>query len=446
MEHGSSYNYLHFEIQDPEGKVRANLIGSEHQVRVGDSQLNQRIIETIKSSSKAILEMLPKTRVITFSKADHVLENVKKIHTGRVTHESEIQSVEELKVIIQGKTSPQNFAKVETALLTIQEGASKKFLLTLHENKDDFNSESSVEKLKTIIKDKISPQDFAKIETTLVAIQDESAKKFLLTLHENIDDFNLVSLEQNINAVIEKHGIPMKPLEKYDMNDLFRRAENDMRREAEVAKAEKMAKVEKLLTGIKNNTSPENFTQVEAALLTIEEADREKFLLTLHKNLADFSLASPEQSPNSAYDIVDLIRQAEDDMKLKAKAEDEIRPVPRDPKVIMAEIHEAWRQGDGQTLAKLLVEDDPNMPAQIQEVMKSRDENIAKRIIDLVSAPQAQAEKPLIFMVGAGHLVDTRWKNVFSHLADAFAEGGDLSGWKIVQVKSSPIKADENEK
>lgn len=364
MEHESSYNYLHFEIQDPEGKVRANLIATEHQVRPGDSQLNPRILEAIKSSSKAILEMLPNTRVISFSKADHVLENVKKIHTSQPA-EPESHAVKELLAVIKGSTSPQNFAKVEAALLTVK--ATDK-------------------------------------------------EKFLLALHKDITDFNFVSLEQSISEVIEKHGIAIKPLGEKE-----------------------------LLAVIKGNTSPQNFAKVEAALLIIKETDREKFLLILRKNLADFNLASLEQNQNKTYDIADLIRRAEDDMKLEAKAENENRPAPRDPKVIMAEIHEAWRQGDGQTLGKLLIEEDPNMLAQIQEVMRVRDENIAKRIIDLVSAPQAEIEKPLTFMVGAGHLVDTRWKNVFAQLADAFAEGGDLSGWKIVQVESSPIKADQNE-
>lgn len=255
----SQKDYLYYVIRDNDQKVRGNIIGTQHSVKPKDKELNPQITEAIKRSSQAFLEMPPQSKLIpTDSKADWIIgkaiTHIKASLAGtkKIIPILETQVNNELKNI-QKKTSPENFQKLLDSLKTI---------------------ESSEEKLK-----------------------------FMKEIQKNLFDFNLVSLEENINKKIDKNKV--KPLEDIDLAALLKNAgektlEKDVPQFDEQASITQKA-VEKGIYKAWANGDAETLTK----LLNQDE--------WLNKEPPEYVKVQAPRNKNIANRITEVVQKAKDD-------------------------------------------------------------------------------------------------------------------------------------
>jgi TraB/PrgY/gumN family len=208
-------------------------------------------------------------------------------------------------------------------------------------------------------------------------------------------------------------------------------------------------KVKLLLKDIKDQTVLENYNKVLLALGQIQSSqDKLTFVQAILANMSEFNEVSLEENINeivkankkceiAPLEDIDLAAELET-AKLKTTNKTE-PPVDENTKILREknkrEIYKAWVRGDAKELKKLLkdcFELNPE-PSEIEEVHKSRDANMAKRIVEFVLQVKKEDTECTI-VLGDAHLLYSKRKNVIEYLNERFET--DLSGWSIMQVKS----------
>lgn len=176
-------NYLYFVVRDDNQKIRANIIGTQHTVDWRDKNLNSKIIDAIKRSSTAVLEIPPNSKLIP--------------------------SVPSPEWVIGREIGPLKQKKSESI--------------------DSSAISSQIEFILKNIKENTDPEDYEKV---LVALEEISSNQnkliFVEAIQKNISEFNEVSLEENINKLVIENQIEVTPLEDIDLADLLAKANEKM--------------------------------------------------------------------------------------------------------------------------------------------------------------------------------------------------------------------------
>lgn len=308
-------NYLYYVIEDDKHQVRGHVIGSQHWVEPKDKNLNPRILRAIKRSALAVLEQPPGSPLLP-SEPDsfnHVIKNV----------------VEKLN-LSPGIGHPE----VNPAL------------------------EAEIEIRMADIKGKTPEEGYRKVAEMVKKIKSsEDRLKFVREIQKNMFEFNLVSLEANINTRLKDANVPVESLEVIELREVLNAADE---------------RVKLRLAG-------------EGEIKKVDE------------QLAIDNLAHEE------------------------------------------ELYRAWVKGDAPKITELLNKGarlNPE-PPEIDEVHTPRAQQMAQRIIDVVS--NAKPEEEVMIMMGCSHLLSTfspKRTNIIAYLNERFRT--DLSGWSITQIPSPP--------
>lgn len=191
-------NYLYYQVLDEKGKVRGNIIGTQHNVKREDRNLNPDIIAAINRSSRAILEMVPGSG------------------------------------LIPPLTSPQ---------FVISEAQRK-----IKEIKTDApsNSESlkkQAEDLMKSVEEQIAEEDYLEVEIAFKEIISfEEQLIFAQSVLDNIKEFDSVSLEENLNAIIQSNKkINIENLEDIDLAKLIVEANERIQRSEPLTQTESLS-------------------------------------------------------------------------------------------------------------------------------------------------------------------------------------------------------------
>jgi hypothetical protein len=165
-------------VRDDTQKIRANIIGTQHSVNPKDKNLNSKIVDAIKRSSKAILEIPPNSKLLpSISSSEWVIRReVESLNKNKIKNinQASLDEIEHVLGEIQRETEEQEY---------------KKFLVALEE---------------------------------MPSHQDRLA--FAQAIQQNVLEFNEVSLEENINKIILENGIETAPLEDIDLAGLLEQA------------------------------------------------------------------------------------------------------------------------------------------------------------------------------------------------------------------------------
>ncbi|MBA2368883.1 MAG: TraB/GumN family protein [Candidatus Protochlamydia sp.] len=180
-------NYLYFVIEDSDHKIRGNIIGAQHWVQEKDKDFNHPIREAIKRSARAILEMPPESQLLP--------------------------------------SEPDNFNYVIDKVIT-----------HINVSMDDGISEihpALKEKISSCLKDikeKTSYEGYSKVAMMLEKIQSEENKlNFVQGILDNIFEFNLVSLEENLNNKLKAANKKIESLESINLREQINQAEQKIK-------------------------------------------------------------------------------------------------------------------------------------------------------------------------------------------------------------------------
>lgn len=207
MESTSNNNYIYYVIRDSNGKVLAHIIGAQHWVEPKDKKLNPLIIDAITHSSRAVLEMPPKSGFLpNESQPDFIIRNeIKHLKSrsdiSKVIPDAEAQVITVLESI-KGKTSNENYNKVLTALGGLNSGEEKlTFVKAINNYMFEFNLVSLEENLNTVFEENnnhtdILPLEDSNVPALLKELQDREAQKIQVNDTPQINEDRIVNLEK----------------------------------------------------------------------------------------------------------------------------------------------------------------------------------------------------------------------------------------------------------
>lgn len=234
---------------------------------------------------------------------------------------------------------------------------------------------------------------YKRVEDIIKSIQSEANKlKFLDEIENLISEsqfeIKLVSLEEHINSIIQAKGNKkIEPLENFNLMEKINEAKQKIqKKEAKLERHVKHLKVQR--DHVKKGKSG----KVKKASLNTQIRIQEKAL----------------QKQNG--------------------------PSKMDEQAHKAKLHQAWVNGERKKLGKLV---DKSFrihkePPEIDRVHRSRDKDMADKIIEVVHQAKEEDSEATI-MMGTAHLVYTVRTNVIAHLENTFKN--DLTGWSVKQVK-----------
>ncbi|MBA2728008.1 MAG: TraB/GumN family protein [Parachlamydiaceae bacterium] len=360
-------DYLYFVIEDDNNKVRGHVIGVQHWVEPKDKDFNPRILDAIERSARMILEIPPDSKEpLLPSKVDSkkykniisdTLENLKMVSKKEESQEIDTSNIE-----------------IEKLLSEIEEECLK----SAGKNQDNEQIKSvGYEKVKDILP-KISS-----IEEKLM---------FLKTIKDKIFDFNLVSIERNINKKVEH-----KIIEHLEIEDLNKKIFS--------------AKIKLNLRHIKENVSDKDYQNILEQLNQME-LQQEK---------------------------INFLMQQKEEFKIANKGS----PLTYQEEQLLNEsLYRAWVDGDVENLKTLInrsfeiFKEEP----EFQEIHQPRDKQMAERIINVICTAKKENTEAA-FMMGCGHLLytnhDTNRINIIDHLNEHFKT--DLKGWSIRQITKNDV-------
>jgi len=271
--------------------------------------------------------------------------------------------------------------------------------LKLSQSSDNSTTHSLEEEVQSKLKNikkRTSEEGYSKIVNTVMNLQpEENRLKFIEAIQRNLFEFNQVSLEENINKKVETGKKAWEPLENINLSDLLDKAKQEIKARLE--------KEQKLGLGKEKGSS-----QVNKETEVDKQANEEELAIGLR------SSSFPPEVPDSPEGL-SLITPTLDDLK-----------------PISEELNRAWVNGDSQKLRELLDKDFElnEEPPEIDEVHRSRDKDMADKIVEVVRQAKEEDTEATI-MMGCAHLLYTKRKNILTYLT----ESSDLSGWSIRQIK-----------
>lgn len=204
MENTSDSNYLYYVIRDSEGKDRVHILGAQHWVEPKDKKLNPLIMDAVTRSSRAVLEMPPKSGWLpNESQPDFIIKT-------EITHlkpqsipDAEAQVNTELESI-KGKTSNENYNKVLAAVGGLNSGEEKlAFVKAINNYIYEFNLVSLEESLNTVIEGnnkhmEILPLEDSNVPAMLKELQDKEAQKIQKNDTPQINEDTKINLDKAI--------------------------------------------------------------------------------------------------------------------------------------------------------------------------------------------------------------------------------------------------------
>jgi hypothetical protein len=391
----ASNNYLYYVIQDRSGKIRGNVLGAEHNIHCKDKDLSLPIREAIKRVSRAVLEQPPGSKLIPSSSPHYI-------------------------------SPPERVIK----------NAIEKIQLQPSSPRVDDDMEKQTSSLLSEIEKQTVPENYEKVSAAIQQLQSSKDKVVVLqAILANIDEFNKTNCEENINRMVQANEqCTIEPLEDIDLKALL----------LEASKTILENKIG-LLSEIKKQTVPEHYDRIIDEIQQYQ-SDEDK-LIFAQVILEILRNRESTSGPLKDTEVTALLSETSKRIEAAKKDVPSTESVPQvDTKTaerrqtIQKEIYQAWVTGNADKLAPLLDECHSlyTEPEEIDKIQASRDENIAKRIVDVILHPKQDGEESL-FVMGDSHLLYSKRKNVIAHLQEHFDSDPRLSGWSIKQVKSGNI-------
>jgi hypothetical protein len=213
-------NYLYYVIKDEEQKIRGHIIGVPHSVERKDADLNPEIINAIKRSSLAVLEIPPHSKLLpTESNSDRIINReFKKIQL----HPSE----PEIDSSLEDGEIKDYLKSIFTEVVTSIDNVSPS------QKESDFSSVNGAkldENLNPTTINSSPLEDFKKVLKVVNNIQSSKDKlTFLKAIQRDIFEFKQVSAEEHINKIIEANNIPFFSLEDIDLAKLIKEADQQI--------------------------------------------------------------------------------------------------------------------------------------------------------------------------------------------------------------------------